>query len=136
LFQSLYRGTQVEPSPLKGCSILVVEDEPLIAMDVQLTFEGSGAELHIANSIDEAMPWAKRDGLCLGVLDYGLADGKCTELYRYLQRRGVPFIIYTGYDVPEDQRYGGVVVSKPALGKDLLAIADKLLARCPRRQMA
>jgi CheY-like chemotaxis protein len=114
-------------SALEGCSILVVEDEPLIVMDVQLTFEGSGAELHVANSIDEALPLARHDGLCLGVLDHGLADGQSTQLYQFLQGRGVPFIIYTGYDIPEDQRYGGVVVSKPAFGRDLRTVAEQLV---------
>ena len=114
-------------SALEGCSILVVEDEPLIVMDIQLAFEDSGAELYIANTVKDALPFAKHGGLSLGVLDHGLADGQSTELYQRLHDRGVPFIIYTGHNVPLGERSGGTVVSKPAIGESLRSVAEGLV---------
>jgi DNA-binding response OmpR family regulator len=117
----------MERSPLEGRSILIVEDEPLIIMDIQLALEDSGAMLHIASTVKDGLRYCERDGLALGILDHGLADGESTELYSCLFDRGVPFIIYTGHDVPEDARHGGVVISKPALEMDIRAIAEELV---------
>ena len=38
-------GRHMTSQTLQGLSILVVEDEPLIAMDIALAFEQSGAQL-------------------------------------------------------------------------------------------
>lgn len=117
----------MDRSPLAGCSILVVEDEPLIIMDIESAFDGSGAELRVATSLKEGLLLAEQDGFSLAILDHGLPDGESTDLYAALQARGIPFIIYTGYEIPEDQQYGGVVVRKPAIDGDLRAAAAKLV---------
>jgi CheY-like chemotaxis protein len=38
-------------APLQGLSILVVEDEPIIAMDIAKTFESTGAEMTTTNTL-------------------------------------------------------------------------------------
>ena len=116
----------MERSPLDGCSILVVEDEPLIAMDIELAFEGCGADVAVASTVKDALQLVD-DGFSLGVLDHGLSDGHSTELYEHLSERGVPFIIYTGHKVPEGDRNGGVVVSKPAVDGNLRSVAEDLV---------
>ena len=113
-------------SALDGCSILVVEDEPLIAMDIQLLFERCGADVTAASTVKDALQLVD-EGFSLAVLDHGLADGQSTELYQQLRKRDVPFIIHTGYEVPEDQRHGGLIVSKPAIEDDLRAAAEDLV---------
>ena len=117
----------MERSPLQGCSILVVEDEPLIAMDIEIAFEGSGARLHIASTVSDGLALARRYRVGLGVLDHGLTDGDSHELYECLRKQKVPFIIYSGYTVSEDECCGGVVVSKPIPETELRALAEKMI---------
>ena len=119
----------MERSPLQGCSILVVEDEPLIAMDIELAFEGSGARLHLASTVTDGLALAHRHEVGLGVLDHGLADGDSHELYECFRARQVPFIIYSGYKVSEEECCGGVVVSKPIPETALRALAEKMMAK-------
>jgi CheY-like chemotaxis protein len=116
----------MECSQLEGRSILVVEDEPLIALDIETAFKRCGAEVAVANTVKDALALLD-SGFSLGILDHGLADGHSTELYDHLRELGVPFIIYTGHAVPEDVRSGGVLVTKPAADQDLTSLAEDLL---------
>ena len=121
----------MERSPLDGCSIFVVEDEPLIAMDIEEAFRQCGADVVVACTVKDALELVA-DRFALGVLDHGLADGHSTELYQHLRTLGVPFIIYTGHDVPPGDRNGGVVVSKPAVAEELRAVAEGLVRAAKR----
>ena len=116
----------MERSPLDGCSILVVEDEPLIAMNIEFAFERCGADVAVASSVKDAS-FLVDEGFSLGILDHGLPDGQGTELYELFHELGVPFIIYTGHEVPEGVRNGGVVVPKPARAEYLLTVAEDLV---------
>lgn len=114
-------------SPLDGCSILVVEDEPVTRMNIEFAFTRCGADVAVASSVKDASQLVD-NGFSLGVLDHGLPDGEGTELYTLFHELGVPFIIHTGHEVPEGVRKGGVVVSKPARAEDLLSAAEALVA--------
>jgi len=52
------REAAVRTATLQGERLLVVEDEPLIAMDLQATFEREGARVVLARSMPEAMRYA------------------------------------------------------------------------------
>ncbi len=121
----------MQRSPLDGCSILVVEDEPLIAMDIEQAFARCDAGVAIATIVKDALQIVD-DGFALGVLDHGLLDGPGTELYEQMRTLGVPFIIYTGHEVPAGARNGGVVVPKPAMPEELRAVAEALIIAAKR----
>ena len=53
---------------LTGRSILIVEDEPLIVMDITKAFEGSGAELTTTNTLRHALLLVEHDGLSAAIL--------------------------------------------------------------------
>jgi CheY-like chemotaxis protein len=48
---------------LKGRSILVVEDQPLVALDITQQFEAAGAALTTTNTLKHALILVERDGL-------------------------------------------------------------------------
>jgi DNA-binding response OmpR family regulator len=60
---------------LLGRSILVVEDEPLIAMDIAQLFAPTGAEITTTNTLRHALLLAEDDGLSAAMLDHSLGDG-------------------------------------------------------------
>ena len=117
----------MERSPLDGCSILVVEDEPMVAMGIELELVQCGADVTIATTVQEASQLVDEQ-FSLAVVDHGLTDGTGSEIYALLRELGVPFIIHTGHDIPIDDRCGGTLVSKPAMDGKLRAVAEELVA--------
>ncbi|HAD18161.1 MAG TPA: response regulator [Erythrobacter sp.] len=89
-------GQNLAAAEIMKC-ILILEDEPLIAMDLQLAFEDAGAEAVVTVSCDEAfeaMDGAEFDG---AVLDVNLGKGEtCEPVAVELRARGVPFLLHTG----------------------------------------
>ena len=59
---------------LDGRSILIVEDEPLIVMDITQQL-ATGAALTTTNTLHHAMILAEHDGLSGAILDHSLGDG-------------------------------------------------------------
>jgi len=81
---------------LRGERFLVVDDEPLIAIDVQATLERAGARVVVARTIREALRYADYPGLSAGVLDFRVGDDDAEPVCEALNRRAVPFIFFTG----------------------------------------
>src|ERR1700733_8742883 len=84
-------------SPLSGVTVLVVEDDLLLAMDLEATLIGAGAAVvDVCHTLDSAMVRADADDFAVAVLDFSLGQDYVTPLARSLARRDVPFILYTG----------------------------------------
>ena len=83
---------------LDGRSILIVEDEPLIVMDITQAFDGTGAELTTTNALRHALILVEHDGLSGAILDHALGNDDSSLLCARLKERGIPFMIYSGFD--------------------------------------
>jgi CheY-like chemotaxis protein len=119
---------------LSGRSILVVEDEPLIALDIVESLRSAGAEIVTANLLSEALRLAARAELSAAVLDYRIGSVDSSPICEFLKQRGVPFLIYSGYQVPP-RRFGDVLVlSKPATPRRLVTAVANLGARRGARE--
>ena len=94
-----------EQLPLAGKSVLIVEDEALIAMSVEFCLQDAGAAVvKIANSIalaqsalDEGIPFDA------AVVDLHLADGNASPLIQVLSERGIAVVVTTGDEVDRRQ---------------------------------
>jgi CheY-like chemotaxis protein len=82
--------------PLVGRCILLVEDEPLISLDIQARLEAAGAHVRAASRLDRALTLASRDDLSAGVLDFNLGNADSTLVCWKLFDRGIPFLFHTG----------------------------------------
>jgi CheY-like chemotaxis protein len=82
--------------PLVGRSILIVEDEPLIALEVHAAFSAAGASITSAADTEEALRMINAPGLSAAVVDINLGRGDCTTVCERLSRNGIPFVFYTG----------------------------------------
>jgi CheY-like chemotaxis protein len=84
--------------------ILVVEDNVLIAMEVEFMAEQCGcAVAGPAGDVAEALALAEGAGLAGAVLDINLGHERVWPVAEYLEARSVPFVLATGYgddDVP------------------------------------
>jgi DNA-binding response OmpR family regulator len=112
---------------LTGRSILIVEDEPLIVMDITQALEDSGAELTTTNTLRHAMLLVEHDGLSAAILDHALGDGNSSFLCARLKERGIPFLIYSGWERVEGACPGVPHIIKPATHRVLLAAVEDLI---------
>ena len=112
---------------LDGRSILIVEDEPLIVMDITQQFEATGAALTTTNTLHHALILAEHDGLSGAILDHALGDGDSSLLCARLTERGIPYLIYRGHATVEGPCAGALHVGKPAAPGQLVAAMESLI---------
>jgi DNA-binding response OmpR family regulator len=118
----------VEALVLRGRSILVVEDEPLIALDIVDCFRQAGASVLSAHNLRDGLRLAGHPDLSAAVVDFGLRDGDGTALWERLAERSIPFVIHSGYGHVQDVCHAGcAIVPKPADPKDLVSAVAGLL---------
>ncbi|MDP9632407.1 UNVERIFIED_ORG: DNA-binding response OmpR family regulator [Ensifer adhaerens] len=116
-----------------GRSVLVLEDEPIIALDLEEVLEEAGFEdVQVFSSCADASTWLEANTPQVGILDPRVRDGVCTSVAQTLLLRSVPFIVYSGQapDLAEDAANvfsKGAFLSKPCHPQQLLAaIATKV----------
>ena len=118
---------------LRGCSILVVEDEPLIAMDITTALERAGAHATTTTTVRHAIILAEHDGLSAAIMDHALSDGDSTHLCARLKARGIPYVSYSGYGPVEGASENSIYISKPVSMDTLMSAVEGLLAGRPPR---
>ncbi len=81
---------------LGGVRILVVEDEPLIAMELAQTIEEAGGIVVASvRSQHEALDRAEQGDFHAALLDVRLPDGTAFDVAARLAARGIPFVFCT-----------------------------------------
>jgi CheY-like chemotaxis protein len=117
----------------KMARILIVDDEPLIAMMAQEWLEDMGhVAVGPAHDIEAALALAE-DHLDAAILDVSLGPNKSYEVARRLRQRGVPFAFVTGYALDEsDPEHRGVAqLQKPFEFETFRTVVETLLASSP-----
>lgn len=113
--------------------VLVVEDEFLIALDIERILESAGAKtIVVVNRVAEALAALGRDQFDLAVLDFKLNHGDVLPAAEILSASDVRFIFLTGApaEVQQAQRMKNVpVVAKPFDSATLLAALSKAMER-------
>jgi DNA-binding NtrC family response regulator len=114
---------------LKGCRVLVIEDEYFLAKDLEnsLSAAGAGVVGPIPN-IADAVEQAAQGAFDVAVIDINLRGFASFVIAEQLQDRGVPFLFATGYsDVSIPARFRNVTRwEKPYLMDRLLADIARL----------
>ncbi|MCV9965691.1 hypothetical protein OIU34_27845 [Pararhizobium sp. BT-229] len=87
-------ATTTQPSIVH--SVLVLEAEPFIALDIEVTLEEVGLPVQACFTRTEALQWLTSNTPSAAVLDYQLRDGVCTDVASLLKTRGVPIIFCSG----------------------------------------
>jgi DNA-binding response OmpR family regulator len=112
------------PLLLDGLRILLLEDEPLIAMDVEQLCRDNGADEIICvrdlKDVEREVRAARFDA---AIVDLMLSGASTLDFARDLHERGVPFVFASGYSEPEElaSSFPGVaLVEKPYAGADLV----------------
>jgi light-regulated signal transduction histidine kinase (bacteriophytochrome) len=120
--------------PLKGLALLLVEDQALIAMDMEETLRDLGAvEVTTCFGLDHALQTLRSTNPDAAVLDFNLGKETSEQIARELATRSIPFVFSTGYregtGIPAEFAKVPVVrkpASMDALSKGLqAALAEK-----------
>lgn len=75
---------------------LLVEDEALIALDIEAILTGHGHDVTYSDSRAEALRLLDTKSFDVAVIDYFLKDGDAGPLAAELRLRGVPFVVCSG----------------------------------------
>ena len=110
-------------------AVLVVEDEPFLAIDIALTFEGEGARtLHATNCAQAERAIAAvggPNGLIGAVLDVRLGNNETVRpIAELLAQAGVPIVLHTFMNPREAREMTGVEamqITKPASPSALIS---------------
>jgi len=111
--------------------ILVVEDEMLVAMNIEDMLLDIGHEVAgIANRLEAGIEAAREGGFDIAMLDVNLAGDLSFPIADILEEKGIPYLFATGYGrkgVKDD--YGAApVLQKPFRARDLQQAIQTLTA--------
>jgi len=114
---------------LAGCSILICEDEPLIALDIAEAFSNAGARVMTVASIADALTALEDEVPSAVILDHALNDGESSQLRECLKERNIPYVIHSGYDAKAEDASAAKAASvpKPASPQLLVTTVEGLL---------
>jgi CheY-like chemotaxis protein len=122
-------------SQFGGRVVLVVEDEPLVGLDVADALTSCGARVVCVRSAVQALASVDPVELSVAVLDINLGSHDFRPVCQYLSDRGVPFLFHSGYGSTLDGWSDIPLVRKPATSQQIIdAVADLLSARSQRME--
>jgi CheY-like chemotaxis protein len=100
-----------------GRSILIVEDEPLIAMMLEDFLDSLGHKvIGTVETVDDAIAHADQGGFDVAIVDVHLKGGQTVwPVADRLSDRGIPFILATGGHIepPPARHAAAPILSKP-----------------------
>ena len=119
--------------------VLIVEDEPLVAVDLESTLTDLGYRVvSKALNLVDGLILAEELDLDAAVLDINLAGLTSSRIADVLDRRGVPFLLVTGYTgagIPVRLR-NSLRIGKPFEESELRhALQDLLGAKAPAESL-
>ena len=113
-------------------SILVVEDEPLIAMMLEDFLETLGHRVHAScESVGDAVAEAEKGGFDVAILDVNLNGENVWPVARKLREKQIPFVIATGGHVepPPAEFANAPLIEKPYTVDRVTPALEKALAQ-------
>ena len=92
----------------KSARILIVEDEPMIALFVEEALFDSGFDIAgVAGTLGEALALIELGGFDAAILDARLNGVDATPVAAALTARGLPFIVTSGYSSGQRPEFFG-----------------------------
>ena len=113
-------------------NILIVEDEPLIAMMLEDFLDTLGHSVaDSVDNLDDALARVEQGGFDLAILDVQLKDGKTVwPVCDRLSAQGIPFVLATGGHVepPPAEHAAAPVLAKPYTLDSIDPVLERALA--------
>ena len=124
---------EINHSGLSEVRVLLVEDDPLLLMELELTLVDAGAVVAGAcRTLQDAMSRSSKRDFSVAILDFRLGSETVSPVARELESRGIPFVLYTGqarHDVGLAEWQDSWIVEKPAPPAVILSAVQDALMR-------
>jgi DNA-binding response OmpR family regulator len=120
------------PEPLRDLRILLVEDDPLICLDLETSLAELGANVKAASDIAAALHIVATSELDFAVLDFELGTETSEPIARAAEARNVPFLYLSGYSERDGHfaQWPGIdVLVKPISAVTIARRIQELLAQ-------
>ena len=122
------RAGEMLSSELAGLRILIVEDDPIIALDVAETLADAGAiVIGPAHTVAQAFKLVDGGGLDAAVLDYRLEREVSSPIADWLGRVCVPYLFHTSSRLEPQAAYPHITVIDKPTQRDILVALIKTL---------
>ncbi len=117
--------------PGRSKRVLIVDDEPIIAMDLELLLLDAGYEIAgVTGRIAKALMFVEIEIIDVAILDANLGGETSAPVADALSARGVPFLVWSGYDahqLPPVLR-SAPSLRKPANSTQIIQTVNSILA--------
>jgi CheY-like chemotaxis protein len=112
--------------------VLLLEDEPFIALDLEAMLEELGAtSVFSVDTRVDALQWLASNVPDFAIIDPRVNDGVCTDVVETLTAAQVPFVVYSGAEVDENDARAfseGEWLSKPTMPEMLKETVARAIA--------
>jgi len=97
---------------LQGLRILLVEDDPLICLDLEASLSELGATVMAASDVSAGLKIVAASALDFAVLDFELGIGTSEPIARAARAQNIPFLFLSGYSELDERftRWPSVMV--------------------------
>lgn len=121
------------PTHILGRSVLLVEDELLVAWDIEQMLTAAGVRvLGPASSVGAALALLNTERPDAAILDLNLRGELVTPVARRLREMGVPFVLSTAYNhlrSESEEAFSGVEnLGKPLASTRCVQVLGEILA--------
>ena len=108
---------------MRGLRILLVEDDPLICLDLETSLAELGAAVTATSSVASAFAALAIAMPDIAVLDFELGAETSEPVAEVAQARNVPFLFLSGYSAHDERfaRWPGIRVLAKPLSADRIA---------------
>jgi CheY-like chemotaxis protein len=110
-------------------TVLVVDDEMLIALDIQAQLEELGHKVLTASSLARALAIVETERVDVAIIDWYLRDDNSAPITDLLQQRQIPFVLCSGSALEELARLfpTSPILSKPYASEELVGAVNRLI---------
>ncbi|RXR06600.1 response regulator [Pseudoxanthomonas composti] len=116
-------------SVLSGLKVLVVEDEPLVAILVEEVMDQAGARATIARDVPQALKALEAERFDAAVVDLNLRGQQSWPVADALVAQGIPYVLATGNaDMGDARLQAAPVVAKPYSATQLVKVLGQAIA--------
>lgn len=116
---------------LAGIHVLVVEDEFLVALELEHMLDRQGCVVvGPVPSVERALALIREQAPDAAILDVNVDGGRVTPVAEALQAQEVPYVLATGYGAsafPEAALYQAPRVNKPVVENELIRVLASAL---------
>jgi two-component SAPR family response regulator len=112
-----------------NCRVLIVEDEAIIAMDLEMMLQDEGCDVvATVSSVKAALEQIGQHEIDCAFLDINLGHEQVFPVADALAKKGVPFALLSGHTkaVVPPAHLNRPALPKPYLKKDVLKILEQL----------